>query len=295
MNYHNDKFKDYNFQAGKEAIKYPMTGAPKTYLAVGVIGFVLILNLIRWFYTAQSYQKSAFGFVNITYRYMFLCMDAIFLISAMYKHKIKIKSNNFLNMLFIMTICLTFLPELMLCHSQEVLPHSLRTQLELYKNMEGDYRWLTDMRCAMHGYSYPSGGITQIIESGVNVIDDNKADIYGFIENIFGHLEDRKVRSLLEAKLKAISYTEGAKWTKDELSTSFEVDGSIAGIHYALYSDKIQNQSKRQFFIAIVQISISAGPGHYFIAGYFNGQEECIKNALKYLLYKEAKNKLLIH
>ncbi|CAJ0747123.1 4058_t:CDS:2 [Entrophospora sp. SA101] len=236
MNYHNDKFKDYNFQAGKEAIKYPMTGAPKTYLAVGVIGFVLILNLIRWFYT-----------------------------------------------------------ELMLCHSQEVLPHSLRTQLELYKNMEGDYRWLTDMRCAMHGYSYPSGGITQIIESGVNVIDDNKADIYGFIENIFGHLEDRKVRSLLEAKLKAISYTEGAKWTKDELSTSFEVDGSIAGIHYALYSDKIQNQSKRQFFIAIVQISISAGPGHYFIAGYFNGQEECIKNALKYLLYKEAKNKLLIH
>ncbi|CAJ0646513.1 5113_t:CDS:2 [Entrophospora sp. SA101] len=194
-----------------------------------------------------------------------------------------------------MTICLTFLPELMLCHSQEVLPHSLRTQLELYKNMEGDYRWLTDMRCAMHGYSYPSGGITQIIESGVNVIDDNKADIYGFIENIFGHLEDRKVRSLLEAKLKAISYTEGAKWTKDELSTSFEVDGSIAGIHYALYSDKIQNQSKRQFFIAIVQISISAGPGHYFIAGYFNGQEECIKNALKYLLYKEAKNKLLIH
>ncbi|CAJ0627195.1 13916_t:CDS:2 [Entrophospora sp. SA101] len=138
-----------------------------------------------------------------------------------------------------MTICLTFLPELVICHSQEVLPHSLRTQLELYKNMEGDYRWLTDMRCAMHGYSYPSGGITQIIESGVNVIDDNKADIYGFIENIFGHLEDRKVRSLLEAKLKAISYTEGAEWTKDELSTSFEVDGSISGIHYALYSDKI--------------------------------------------------------
>nr|CAG8433576.1 11330_t:CDS:2 [Entrophospora candida] len=241
MNYRNDKFKDYNFQAGKEAIKYPMTGAPKTYLAVGVIGFVLILNLIRWFYTAHEPFKV-------------------------------IKSDD-----------------------SQWLTYFLRTQLELYKNMEGDYRWLTDMRCATHGYSCPSGGITQNIESGVYVIDDNRADIHGFIENIFGHLEDRKVRSLLEAKLKAIAYAEGAEWTKDELSTSFEVGGSITGIHYALYSDKIQNQSKRRFFIAIVQNSISAGPGHYFISGYFNGQEERIKNALKYLLYKEAKNKLLIH
>lgn len=278
MNYRNDKFKDYNFQAGKEVIKYPMTGAPNTYLAVGVIGFVLILNLIRWFYPARESFK------------VIKSDDSQ---SAMYKHEIKIKSNNFLNMLFIMTICLTFLPELVLCHDQ--LSHGLRTQLELYKNMDVDYRWLVDMRCATHGYSCPTGGITQNVETGVYVIGDNKADTDGFIANIFSHLKDRRVRDLLEARLRAISYTDGSDWTMDELSTNFEVGGYISGIHYALYSDRIQNESKRRFFIAVVQNSISAGPDHYFIRGYFSGQEERIKNALKYLLYKEAKNKLLIH
>ncbi|CAH1757916.1 16870_t:CDS:1 [Entrophospora sp. SA101] len=153
--------------------------------------------------------------------------------------------------------------------------------------MEGDYKWLLNMKCPVHGYSCPSGGVTQSIESGVYILDNNKADIDRFIENIFSNL-DSNVRHLLESRLKEISYAKGAAWTKDNVRTNSEVDDHISGTYYVLYSDESPDQpNKRRIFTTVVQNTISAGSGHYFSAENFNGKH--IEHALMYLLYKDVK------
>nr|CAG8601321.1 1822_t:CDS:2 [Entrophospora candida] len=168
----------------------------------------------------------------------------------------------------------------------------IRKELESYKNMEDDYKWLLNMKCPVHGYSCPSGGVTQSIESGVYILDNNKADIDGFIENIFSNL-DSNVRRLLESRLKEISYAKGAAWTKDNVRTNSEVDDHISGTYYVLYSDESPDQpNKRRIFTAVVQNTISAGSGHYFSAEHFSGKR--IEHALMYLLYKDVKKKQLI-
>ncbi|CAG8733828.1 uncharacterized protein OCT59_023997 [Rhizophagus irregularis] len=172
------------------------------------------------------------------------------------------------------------------------LEKKAQDEISTFKNMEEDLNWITHTKCKAHGFSC-GGSFSQEVASGVHVIQKDNAASFG--ENHFSYL-DQKPKEILKSNLKSLFDTEGSAFTYKYIDIKCgedNVDKPITGGFYFMYASA-DNGGKRTVFIGLVQITKSPASGHYFLKDYYEGNDDRVEKALKYIMYKDVKSKNLL-
>lgn len=163
--------------------------------------------------------------------------------------------------------------------------------LRSYKIHEDDLKWISHTHCATHGASC-GGSLVQKVTSGVFELEEKSAR--QFCELYFSNL-DKDTKGILTAALQSLFFTEGFSWTDKYIDLSYgetNVDKPITGAFYYMHADG--GGEKRKVYISLASITKKPSPGHYFLKDYFEGNQERIENALKYITYRDGLSRGLI-
>lgn len=160
--------------------------------------------------------------------------------------------------------------------------------------MEEDLKLIIHTYCLKHGFSC-GGSLSQKVTTGIFVLSENKVN--NFCENHFGYL-DKDPRNILTSSFKSLFNTEGHAWTHKYVDIRYgnlAVDKPNTGGFCFMYADEgSYDDGKRTVFMGLAELTKYPASGHYFLKDYYQGNEDRVERALKYILYKDVKTKGLI-
>lgn len=162
-----------------------------------------------------------------------------------------------------------------------------------YKTMGKDLKWMVHTNCRTHGSSC-GGSLSQQVSSGVFILAESRVD--DFCKNYFSYLDDEP-RKILTASLKSLFDTEGFAWSQKYINISCgdsAIDKPITGGFFFMYVDEGDAGGKRKVFIGLAQLTKRPASSHSFLKDYYEGKEDRVEHALKYMLYRDVKSKGLI-
>ncbi|RHZ61699.1 hypothetical protein Glove_346g109 [Diversispora epigaea] len=160
-----------------------------------------------------------------------------------------------------------------------------------FENFEDDLKWVTHTHCEEQGSSC-GGSLSQEVTSGVFIIEKGNADL--FSTYYFSYL-DKGSRVILSSVLNSLFYTEGLAFTHKYIDLNYgkgNTDKPITGAFY--FMNAKGSGEKRTVFISLARLSKKPVRGYYFLKDYYEGNEDRVENALKYMIYKDANSKGLI-
>lgn len=163
--------------------------------------------------------------------------------------------------------------------------NSANDELLSYKNYESHLKWIIQNGCTRHG-NLCSNALAQRVTSGLFLINEKNVD--KFCEAYFGYLDD-KPRIHLISELKKLFDTDSYDWRGKYIDISNGTGKPITGGFYFIYVDA--SDEKRRVFISLAQITKQPALDHYSLKDYYEGSEERVENALKYITYKDVKSK----